>query len=54
MDNIPKLNCCNILLGTIQCDNSCGTYYCEKCNKEYYVKNNKFYKGHSNKCGIFE
>ena len=52
MCNITKFYCCNVQLGKIICDNDCGTYNCEICNKEYHIENNKLYKGHSDKCGI--
>ena len=35
------------------CDNSCGTEYCNNCNKPFYFDTNKkiIIAGHNPKCG---
>ncbi len=33
------------------CDNDCGTFYCMKCNAEFYYNDNKLVVGHKGDCG---
>ncbi len=36
---------------TVICDNDCGTFYCMKCNAEFYYNDNKLMVGHKGDCG---
>ena len=38
-----------------QCDNSCGTYQCQKCGQSYYADraSGTIKNGHSPTCGVF-
>jgi len=35
-----------------ECDNDCGTIYCEKCRQYYYYDNSKPILGHNPRCGL--
>jgi hypothetical protein len=37
---------------TDECDNSCGTFYCENCDIEFHIVSDEYYKGHNYKCDI--
>ncbi len=36
---------------TVTCNNSCLTYICPKCNKEWYYNESRRLVGHSPDCG---
>lgn len=34
------------------CNNECGTFYCENCDIEFYIVDDEYHKGHNYKCEI--